>query len=89
MKKYKRIELQVKADQYFGYNKIDVEGFQNVVTEYLDKDTMQKKSGVFHAVIQIGDKSMRVEPGNWVVQLPNGKIQVREHDQFTSDFVEA
>lgn len=89
MKKYKRIELQVEADQYFAYKLIDVEGFRNIPTEYLDKDTMEKKTAVLHGVIEIGDKSIKLHPGDWVLKLPDGKIQVRKPAEFMADFVES
>ena len=88
MKKYKRIELTVEAQQYFPYTKIDIDGFRNIVEKVLDKDTMQEKQVVVAGEIRRNDSALTLNPGDWVLVLPNGNIQVRQDHEFSSDFQE-
>jgi len=89
MKKYKRIALEVQAEQYFPYKKIAVEGFSNVIEEMLNDKTMEKTSVVKRAEIVRGDIKLNVLPGDWVVIMPDGAVSLRKCAEFSADFVDA
>lgn len=88
MKNYNRIPLKVKAEQYFPYVNIAIEGFRNILEDMLDEKTMEKQSVCIRAEIVIGDSKLDLHPGDWVIQFPDGTITIRSNANFTSDFAE-
>lgn len=87
MKKYKRIPILVKAEQYFPYVEIDIKGFQNIVEEVLDAGTMQKIQIVRKAEIITEDKTLEIGPGDWIVEFPDGSVSIRSNYAFMADFI--
>jgi len=88
MKKYKRLQLTVNAEQYFPYLDIDVKGFKNIIEEVLDPSTMDKIQIVRRAEIIGEKKPLEVGPGDWVVEYPDGSVSIRANKDFMADFIE-
>ena len=89
MKKYKRISIDVEAQQYFPYSEIDVDGFRNIIEEVLDPTTSTVIQIVKRAVIERGDQTLDVGPGDWVVQYQDESVSVKKNRDFTGDFAES
>lgn len=86
MKKYKRIPVEVKAEQYFPYREIEIEGFKNIVEEVLAPISMTKMAIVRRAEIVRGDKTLEIGPGDWVIEYPDGSVTIRSNRDFNADF---
>jgi len=85
LKKYKRKQIDVMAEQFFPYKKIDIENFKNI-TEELYNNLSQKVSVVRKAEIKMADEVLEVLPGDWVVRMPDNKIVIRSNSDFLIDF---
>jgi len=89
MKKFKRPVKIVEAEQYFPYAKIDVDGFENIMQEVLDKETMEKFVVVTSAKIVIPEsEDIILNPGDWVIKNQNGNIQKMCNKDFMDNYTE-
>lgn len=86
MKKYKRIPLEVRAEQYFPYLEIEIEGFKNIVEEMLDPINMKTIQIVRKAEIVRDDKSIEIGPGDWILQYPDRTVRIKSNRDFIADF---
>ena len=88
MKNYTRLPLSVKAEQYFPYSTISIEGFRNIEEEVLDEKTMEKKTIVVRGELVLGDVTLSLSPGDWVIIFSDNTVKVRSNAIFVADFIE-
>ena len=86
MKKYKRISIEIEAEQFFPYLEIEVDGFRNIIDEVLDPTTSSVIQVVTRAVIERDGNTLEVRPGDWVIQHQDESVSVKSNRDFTSDF---
>jgi len=85
MQQYKRIEKQVKADQYYPYKLIEVPGFKNITQDLYNQNTLKTHTVCTHAHIETSEGLLEVFPGEWVVVSGN-QIQIKSNKEFLEDF---
>lgn len=65
---YERLPVKYKATQYHQCAVIDVDGFQHVVTEYLDPVNMKKTPVVTSGEIVRGNGKLAIAFGDWILE---------------------
>ena len=90
--KYRRKPKEVEALQYFAKMKID--GITNIWIQVLNKSTYKQEQICTHGAIlteKIDPKTnmplvIDVNSGDYVIKLPNGKLDVISYEVFEDQF---
>ena len=88
MKKYKRIEMIVEADQYWAMKKMDLPGFRNIIEKVLVPGTMEYKTICESGEFTVDGIQVPLDPGDYIIKTPDGRHIVKKFHEFSSEFVE-
>lgn len=88
MKKYKRIEIIIEAEQYWSMKKMDLPGFRNIIEKVLIPATMENKLICNEGEFTVEGLQVPLKPGDWVIDLGEGMYAVKSGEEFARDFIE-